>query len=230
MNKTKIEWCDSTLNPVVGCTCGCEYCYARKINDRFKWIKNFNKPQFFPERLEQLKSKKSKIIFMNSMSDIADWEDEWIIETFKAIGNNPQHRYLFLTKRIDKYMEKALRTKNIRNAMLALSPLYYFGHTIDTQIRLNKLKYDVDFYSVEPILEPIEFYQDDLVYSQWVIIGAETGNRKEKIIPEKEWIDDIVKKCRENNCPVFMKESLVPIMGEKNMLREFPESLRRLKI
>ena len=30
MNKTKIEWCDSTLNSVVGCTYGCPYCYARK--------------------------------------------------------------------------------------------------------------------------------------------------------------------------------------------------------
>jgi len=227
MNKTKIEWCDSSLNPVVGCTYGCKYCYARRMNDRFKWIHDFSKPQFFPERLEQLKSKAPKIIFMDSMSDIADWKEEFVIETFKAIGNNPQHRYLFLTKRIDRYMEKALRTEKIRNAMLVLNPLYYFGHTIDTQIRLNNLKYDVDFYSVEPILEPIEFSNDDLVYSQWVIIGAETGNRKDKIIPEKEWIDDIVKKCKENDSPVFMKDSLISIVGEENMLREFPEGLRR---
>lgn len=36
MNKTKIEWCDSTWNPVTGCLHGCEYCYARKIAERFK--------------------------------------------------------------------------------------------------------------------------------------------------------------------------------------------------
>ena len=35
MLKTKIEWCDSTWNPVTGCLHGCEYCYARKIADRF---------------------------------------------------------------------------------------------------------------------------------------------------------------------------------------------------
>jgi len=29
MNKSKIEWCDSTWNPVTGCLHGCEYCYAR---------------------------------------------------------------------------------------------------------------------------------------------------------------------------------------------------------
>ena len=56
-----------------------------KMNTRFKWIEDWNKPQFFPERLEKLKSKKPKIIFMNSMSDIADWKEEWIEEVFKAM-------------------------------------------------------------------------------------------------------------------------------------------------
>ena len=35
MNKTKIEWCDATWNPVTGCLHGCEYCYARRIAERF---------------------------------------------------------------------------------------------------------------------------------------------------------------------------------------------------
>lgn len=35
MNKTKINWCDSTWNPVTGCLHGCEYCYARGIAKRF---------------------------------------------------------------------------------------------------------------------------------------------------------------------------------------------------
>ena len=33
--KTKIDWCESTWNPVTGCLHGCEYCYARKIAERF---------------------------------------------------------------------------------------------------------------------------------------------------------------------------------------------------
>ena len=35
MNKTDIEWCDMTWNPVVGCKHGCEYCYARRYAKRF---------------------------------------------------------------------------------------------------------------------------------------------------------------------------------------------------
>lgn len=33
--KTKIDWCDSTWNPVTGCRHDCAYCYARKIAERF---------------------------------------------------------------------------------------------------------------------------------------------------------------------------------------------------
>ena len=35
MNKTKIEWCDSTWNPVTGCKHDCPYCYARRISARY---------------------------------------------------------------------------------------------------------------------------------------------------------------------------------------------------
>ena len=34
-SKTKIDWCDSTWNPVTGCLHGCDYCYARRIAERF---------------------------------------------------------------------------------------------------------------------------------------------------------------------------------------------------
>lgn len=33
--KTKIDWCNSTWNPVTGCLHGCAYCYARRIAERF---------------------------------------------------------------------------------------------------------------------------------------------------------------------------------------------------
>jgi protein gp37 len=35
VNKSKIEWCDYTWNPVTGCLHGCEYCYAMRIAERF---------------------------------------------------------------------------------------------------------------------------------------------------------------------------------------------------
>lgn len=35
MNKSRIDWCDFTWNPVTGCRHGCAYCYARKQAGRF---------------------------------------------------------------------------------------------------------------------------------------------------------------------------------------------------
>lgn len=35
MLKSKIEWCDSTWNPITGCRHKCAYCYARRIANRF---------------------------------------------------------------------------------------------------------------------------------------------------------------------------------------------------
>ena len=35
MNRSKIEWCDHTWNPITGCRHHCEYCYARKMSKRF---------------------------------------------------------------------------------------------------------------------------------------------------------------------------------------------------
>ena len=37
MEKTKIDWCDSTWNPVTGCLHGCDYCYARNMARRFSY-------------------------------------------------------------------------------------------------------------------------------------------------------------------------------------------------
>lgn len=215
MNKTKIDWCTHTVNPVVGCTYGCTYCYARRLNNRFKWIEDWNKPQFYPKRLEELKSKRPKIIFMNSMSDIADWEDEWIEKTLKAIVENPQHKYLFLTKRLKGYKDIKY-TDNI-----------WLGNTITRQndfiIEYGRPNGAKRFYSIEPILEPIRLPLNNIPKKnvQWVIVGAETGNRKGKVAPEKGWIMDIKKQCRDMGIPIFMKESLEKLMGQ-NFVQEFP--------
>ena len=76
-----IGWADKSWNPVVGCKHGCNYCYAKKMNDRFKWIKEWDKPKFFKERLQEpFKVKKPSKIFVGSMCDLfGDWiPEEWI--------------------------------------------------------------------------------------------------------------------------------------------------------
>lgn len=216
MKKTKIEWCDSTINPVIGCKNGCSYCYAKKLNDRFKFVKSFAEPQFFPERLKQLESKKQKNIFMDSMSDVCWWSQSWFNKVIAVIEENPQHNYLFLTKRPD-LLNKLIICNPINSIEYAN---VYWGLTVTKQEDLAKIRFGIKFLSVEPILEKIEINVFDDISIIQIIIGAETGNRKGKIIPKKEWIDSLCKQADEFGIKVFMKDSLIPIVGEKNMRRE----------
>lgn len=216
MKKTKIDWCDCTINPVVGCKNGCAYCYARKLNKRFGFIKNWEEPQFFPERLSQLYSKKGKSIFMDSMSDIGFWKKEWIDQVKNAIEDNPQHNYIFLTKGVEDSDCFALsgcfaigKILSLRNARRNV----FVGKTVDNNTAFCVFE-QYDFLSIEPILEPIDLSMLPCNHQvRQIIIGAETGNRKGKVIPKKEWIDSIVRQCDEAGIRVFMKESLREIMG-----------------
>lgn len=86
MKKTKIDWCDCTINPVVGCPNGCPYCYARKINDRFHIVEEWSKPQFFADRLKQFEIKAPKSVFVDSMSDIGCWQYECLEPSWTRRG------------------------------------------------------------------------------------------------------------------------------------------------
>jgi protein gp37 len=215
MQKTKIDWADSVCNPVCGCTYNCPFCYARRMNARFGWVEDFSKPQFFPDRLKQLYSKKPQVIFMDSMSDIADWHPEWLEAVYKAMADNPQHKYLFLTKRPEKYVGM------LKGFSQSIMLNWWFGQSLPTA-RKNNYGWAVPhhFLSIEPLLLAPETYFN-LFGTGWVIIGAETGNRKEKVIPKREWISDIVCQCRSSNVPVFLKSSLTDIWGEP-LIQEFP--------
>lgn len=163
---------------------------------------------------EPQKWKTPKNIFVCSMADLfGEWvPDEWILEVFDACKKAPQHRYLFLTKNPRRY-------KALKNAGLLPTGLNaWMG--VSTPCMDDQYVVGLDtFVSIEPILEP--FYGIGDVTCGWVIVGAETGNRKKKVIPEKDWIMPIVHACAEAGVPIFMKESLRSIMGE-DFVQEFP--------
>ena len=56
---------------------------------------------------------------------------------------------------------------------------------------------------------------------KWVIVGAETGIRKDKVVPRKDWIDKLAALCDRAGVPIFMKDSLRGIMGT-DFRQEFP--------
>lgn len=247
MDKTKIEWCDSTWNPVTGCYHKCPYCYARGIANRFsghgeKWnddkihvlnekvyAEEAEKAQPYPYgfvptlhryRLNEYEKKKGRTIFVCSMADLfGSWvPDSWIEEVFTACEKAPQNRYLFLTKNPKRYIDLA------RSGKLPAKDNMWYGTTATEPGENFFLGEDYHtFVSIEPILRDYNKEIADICDAfQWVIVGAETGNRKGKIIPEQEWIESIEKMCESKEIPLFEKDSLIPIIGEENMHREFP--------
>jgi len=183
MNRTKIEWCDYTWNPVVGCKFGCKYCYAKKINDRFHIIPDFTDPQFFSERLiEPSLVKKPSKIFVVSMGDLfGPWVDiDWIYQVIEVCKQNPQHTFMFLTKNRVGYNGFDFPD----NCMLGITLTMGSQKNIDDFVYFSSGK---RFISIEPILggfEGIKFTGIDLV-----IVGAMTGPNP--VIPKKEWIESI---------------------------------------
>lgn len=58
---------------------------------------------------------------------------------------------------------------------------------------------------------------------EWIVIGTETGKRKGKVDAKPEWVLHIAAQAKAHRIPVFMKEDLLPIMGEERMIQELPE-------
>ena len=211
MNKTKIEWCDFTWNPVVGCTGGCPYCYARKMSARFHrdftphWVqKNFDRPM----------PKKPSRIFVNSMSDIADWKEEWDYEVSCRIGEHSEHLFLFLTKR-----PWACSWEPWSNVRLG----YSVTRQADLTALEGKIYPPIDFLSIEPIHGHVDL---EAWRPGWIIVGAETGNRKERVTPDPGWIHDIYDYAIDNGIPLFFKESLRslwPFDGIDYFPQEYPK-------
>lgn len=254
MEKTKIDWCDSTWNPVSGCLHECPYCYARSMAERFSGIKlgkgteagwgivTLNEPYvsaegkrlpypygFFPTfhryRLGDYKDKAGRNIFVCSMADLfGEWvPDERIKEVFDACKASPQHNYIFLTKNPGRY-ERLWAA-----GLLPDLDNMWYGQSVTNRAQKGTAKMPPTvnaFLSIEPLLEDLgDFGWNGLTDPpDWVIIGAETGNRRGKVKPKKAWVMSIVYQCRSFGIPVFMKESLREIMGAE-FLQEFPGQL-----
>ena len=276
MKKTRIDWCDSTWNPVTGCLHGCEYCYARGIANRFAgcdklstytpncqatWrrVNPDSKPKdaifevdaqcppiniFFDAKKQKVirriapypwgfqptlrrdklsepsNWKKPRTIFVCSMADLfGEWvPDEWIREVFEACGAAPQHRYLFLTKNPARYIRLAKAGK------LPGNENFWYGSTaVHDRMEVYWADEYNTFVSIEPLLERFDCngMSEANSFTDWIIIGAETGNRKGKVIPEKAWVDELTEYAKRSGVPVFMKESLRGLMGD-DFRQEFP--------
>lgn len=210
-SKSKIEWTESTWNPVSGCskiTKGCDNCYAERMAIRLKAMgtrgyENGFEVTLHPDSLEKpLKMKKPQVIFVNSMSDIFHEKipDEYIMKIFDVMNRAHWHTFQVLTKRpkrLKKIADKLNWTDNI-----------WMGVTVEANEYVDRVDYlrncpaKIKFLSLEPLLD----YVDKLDYTDvdWVIAGGESGYGAR--VMKKEWVLEIRDRCEKENVPFFFKQ------------------------
>lgn len=226
-----IGWCDATWNPYHGCKNHCEFCYARKLAEgrlkgRFGYENGFE-PTFDPDRLQEpYKRKTPTKIFVSSMGDLfGDWmlpgKGDFglccINRILKVVDDNPHHTFQFLTK----------FPQNLRTLVNYQRDNMWIGTTVTCSADMWRVDYlrrkvsGIKFVSFEPLLKHIGVL--DLRGISWAIIGAETGNRKDKVSPEFMWVSWITNASEQSGIPVYHKDNLRPHVPDLYVLRKnFP--------
>jgi protein gp37 len=213
MATTKIEWTESTWNPITGCTkisSGCKFCYAEVMTRRLKAMgqekyKNGFELALHPEVLNEPHTwKKGRMIFVNSMSDLfhKDVPVEFIQEIFKVIKENPQHVFQVLTKRADvlRYYDS--------EGLLDWPHNLWMGVTVENDAMIHRIENlrktgaRVKFLSCEPLLNRIP--DMNLQGIDWVIVGGESGRAPRPM--KEEWVIDIKEQCRNAGVAFYFKQ------------------------
>ena len=212
-NKTKIEWCDFTWNPITGCgpiSEGCQNCYAAGIAKRFWGDRKFSDIQFHHDRVDNPKfpTKPSKI-FVCSMSDLFHEKvlDVWLNQVLLEIIGHPKHTFMILTKRPEIMRDK------IRGEVSNM----WLGVTVENQEQADKripillqIPAAKRFVSVEPMLGAVDLNKDYMNGTfwgdklHWVICGGETGRNKREM--DWRWSRSLRDQCKAVGIPFFFKQ------------------------
>lgn len=211
MANTKIEWTESTWNPVTGCTklsSGCEHCYAERMATRLKNMGNSKYENGFrvtchPSVLQlPMTWRTPKRIFVNSMGDLfhEDVPGLFIHDVFSVMKTASRHQFLLLTKRSQRLAEMANELEWADNI--------WMGVTVeDSNVKyriddLRKTPSIVRFLSIEPLLSSMGKLNLDNIH--WVIVGGESGPNARPM--EEKWVLEIKRQSDAAKVPFFFKQ------------------------
>ena len=213
MAQSKIEWTEMTWNPTTGCdkiSAGCKFCYAEVMSRRLKamgvvkYRDNFKLRTHEEELAMPYTWKSSKIVFVNSMSDLFHKAVpvEFIQKVFKVMNENPQHVFQVLTKRADLLYEydQAKLLKWTHNIWMGVS--VEDGRVVERIKFLRKTKAKTKFLSLEPLIGPLPNL--NLKKIDWVIVGGESGRKPRPM--NADWVLDIQEQCEQAEVAFFFKQ------------------------
>lgn len=225
---SKIEWCDHTFNPWIGCQKvgpGCDNCYAEAQQKRFGYDVYFGvgnerrrtRPANWKLPLKwNRKAEKEGVryrVFCASLADVFDnaVPAQWRVDLFNLIESTPHLDWLLLTKRIGN-VQKMLKTHD----WLAGQKNVWLGITVCNQDEADRdipklldIPAEYRFLSIEPLLGPIDLNAANGLHGDpgqidWVIVGGESGSNARPMHPD--WVRLLRNRCIEAGVPFFFKQ------------------------
>lgn len=240
---SKIEWTDSTWNPVTGCTkvsAGCDNCYAHTLaHGRLAAVYTRRLPivdtpenqadpfavRVWEERLrEPAKWKDPRMIFVNSMSDLfhVDVPDAFVRRIFEVMLEVDRHVYQVLTKRPARAVRFFDRNLDLFPSGEIPRHIWMGTSVENDRVRyriahLRRLPAAVRFLSCEPLIGPLDLngFLDGM---HWVIAGGESGIGYRRM--DLSWPVAIQAACEANGVAFFFKQwgGRTPKAGGRTLL------------
>ncbi len=226
---TDISWCDSTINPTMGCD-GCElhargqenHCYAASLAARYcgspAWPVAFEQPKIFAHRLEQAIKWRDltgsarpekpwldglpRLIFCCDLGDpfSESLPLDWL-EPWLSRLSYSAHRWLFLTKRPSRARKFALAHPLPDNLWLGTS--ITSAGNLRRADELRRTPAAVHFISAEPLLGPLPNL--NLEGIDQVIVGGESGPKFRSF--EQIWAREIRDACVAQGSAFYFKQA-----------------------
>jgi protein gp37 len=197
-------------NPITWCikySDGCKNCYAKGMAEKFQkiWVKkykNWFQITFHKDALNfPKKTKRSSIIFPNSMTDLfQEWVPfERLKEIFDIMNENNHHLYFVLTKRTERMLELSKK--------LEIWNHIWMWTTIESEKYIHRINYlkqikcKHKFIVTEPLLSNISNL--DLTWIDWLTWWSESGPFAREI--KTEWVENLALLCKKYNVPFSFK-------------------------
>ena len=265
MNKTQIEWVKNpdgsqgyTWNPITGCLCGCEYCYARKLaNTRLKERYLANKdvspikeginnlcydlrfatpfyPRFWSDRCNRtgmVMGKSPKGIFVCDMSDLfgIGIPEEWTHRVLDRCRDMCLHRFYLLTKQPQNLIKFSPFPDNCWVGFSAVDTVKLMQGLSD----IEDVRAKVKFVSIEPFLEWSYGWTESYLvnaFKRAAINWVIIGAQTKPYKPPKiEWVIEIIKACDKARIPVFLKNNLMPLIIDQPRIPEWSSTNKGLR-
>lgn len=235
---SKIEWCDHTFNPWIGCqkvSRGCDHCYAEHLLDhRFHRVvwgprgeRKRTSAQTWRDPVRWNKQAAAGgVRYRVFCASLADWLDNqaeasWRADLVALVGSTAHLDWLLLTK----------RPENFRKLVPAWADNgcpdnVWFGVSSEDQRNFDHrwpiaatVQASVRFISYEPALGPLRL--PDGLLPDWVICGGESG--KDARLMRHVWARRLRDQCHELDVAFFLKQMTArAAIPADLMVRQFP--------